>query len=146
VLDAQSYRILARYSVSPGRYPHGLAIDVAHRRLFSACDSLLVVLDADNGRVITVVRVDGLSEENAFDPGMQFVFMPFGPKGLAVLHEDSPDKYTIVQKIVDPRVTSSRVVVDEKTHRIFLPHTFGDKIFGYEIMSVTKSTTAASGQ
>jgi len=146
VLDAQNFNILAHYSVSPGREPNGLAMDIPHRRLFSACDSLLVVLDANNGRVVATIPTDGHSEENAFDPGTQLVFMPSGHNGLTILHEDSPDKYTLVQKIVDPRVTTLRVIVDERTHRIFLPHTFEDKTFGYEIMSASKPTVSARVQ
>jgi hypothetical protein len=136
VLDAQTLRVRAHYSVAPGRQPMGLAMDVRHRRLFAACDSMLVVLNADNGLVVATIPTDGHSDQNAFDAGTQLVFMPSGPKGLTIAHEDTPNKYTVVQHLVDPRVTSIRVVVDEKTHRLFLPHTFEGDMFGFEILAI----------
>lgn len=145
VIDARTLRILASYSVLPGLHPTALAIDAQHERLFSACDSTLIVLDATNGRVVASLHMNGHSDQNAYDPETRLILMPNGKGGgLAVIHEDTPDHYTIAQNITDGRLTSVRVTVDTKTHRIFSPHRFTDGIFGYEVLNLTPATTSAS--
>jgi hypothetical protein len=145
VIDTHSLRVVASYKVSVGRKPAALAIDAPHRRLFVGCDSLLVVLDADGGRVITTLPMNGWSDQNAFDPKSQLIFMPNGKaKGLTIVHEDTPDKYTIVQTVMDPRLTSSHVVIDDKTHRLFIPHRFADEVLGFEVLAPLGSSTSAT--
>ena len=69
--DAKTLVVKHRWPLAPGQEPTGLAIDVRHRRLFSGCDGKLIILDADNGKVLaalpTADGVDGV----VFDPARQ---------------------------------------------------------------------------
>lgn len=146
VIDSHSLTMEATYHLPAQCMPAGLAIDVRHRRLFVGCNNVLVVLDADHGNTVAKVPMDGQSDQNAFDPTTQLVFMPNGPgKGLTIMHEDTPNSYTVVQVLRDSRLSSMHVVLDTKTHRIFAPHRFADEVLGFEILAPTSQTAAAAG-
>jgi DNA-binding beta-propeller fold protein YncE len=136
VLDAKTLKVVAEYSVAPAKSPMGLAIDAKHHRLFAACDGQVAVLDADNGKVVATVAAPGHSDENAFDPGTGLLFEPGGAgKGITIIHEDAPDRYSVVQTLVDPAATSVKLVVDTKTHRVYMPHRTADKQFAYVVLA-----------
>src|ERR1700674_222752 len=52
VLDTHTYKIKARWPIAPAGQPVGMAMDLEHRRLFSAGRNppILVMMDADNGK------------------------------------------------------------------------------------------------
>ena len=81
--------------------PSALAIDAAHRRLFAGCASKIVaVVDPDAGRLVTTVDIGGGVDAGAFNPKTQQIFMSCGADGvLTVIHEDSPDKYSVLQNV-----------------------------------------------
>ena len=69
VIDAIKMKILFRWSIKPGEEPSGLAIDVKHHRLFSVCgNKLMVVVNAENGTVITSLPIGDRVDGCAFDP------------------------------------------------------------------------------
>ena len=56
-----------------------------------------------------------------FDPELKYVFSPNGGDGtLTVIHEDSPDKYSIVEN-VKTQVRARTMAIDTKTHKVYLP-------------------------
>jgi hypothetical protein len=58
-------------------------------------------------------------DANAFDPETGFAFASCGEGVLTVAHEDSPDKFSIVQNV--PTEKGARTMaVDPKTHEVFL--------------------------
>ena len=70
-----------------------------------------------------VVDVPGTPDQIAYSPGNGLLFVPGGDDGITVLHEDSPDTYSVVQTITDPRLAGANAVVfDPTTHRIIVPH------------------------
>lgn len=147
VLDARAMHLITKYSVAPGLRPMGLAIDTTHRRLFVSCAALLVVLDLEKGRVVATVPMTGNSDQNAFDPKNQLIFMSNGRgKGLTIVHEDSPDRFAIVQNIPDPRLTGLRVFLDSKTHNVYVSHLFPDSTLGFEVLHPSLSTTGIGRQ
>ena len=119
--DTRTLRVLHRWPLAPGEEPSGLAMDRQHRRLFAGCSNKkLIVLDADNGRVVSVLpigdRVDGV----AFDAPLHLVFSSNGDGTLTVIHEDGPDKYTVVENA--PTQTGGRTLaLDETTGAVYVP-------------------------
>jgi len=57
---------------------------------------------------------------NGFDPATQLAFASNGDGTLTVVHEDSPDKFTVVENVPTKR-GSRTMALDLKTHNIFLP-------------------------
>src|SRR5277367_790239 len=119
--DAQTLQELHRWPLKPAESPTGLAMDFAHRRLFSGCDAkLMPIVDADSGKIVATATIGDGVDATAFDPGTQLAFASNGEGTLTVIHEDSPDKFTVVENV--PTKKSARTMgLDLKTHNIFLP-------------------------
>ena len=119
-IDSQKLTATTHWSLAPCKEPSGLAMDLEHRRLFSGCDNKMVaVVDADTGKVIATPEIGDGVDANGFDPGTGFVFSSNGESGtLTVIHEDTPDKYTVVENV--PTQKSARTMtLDPKTHEVF---------------------------
>jgi DNA-binding beta-propeller fold protein YncE len=119
--DAQTLKELHRWPLRPAEGPSGLSMDLAHRRLFSTCDGkMMPVVDADSGKIVTTIAIGEGPDATAFDPGTQLAFASNGEGTLTVAHEDSPDRYSVVDNV--PTKKSARTMaLDLKTHNIFLP-------------------------
>jgi len=120
-LDAQSLKELHHWPLAPCKSPSGLAMDLTNRRLFSVCDEkVMAVVNADTGKVVATPAICDGPDAAAFDPSTGYVFASCGDGNLTVIHEDSPDKYTVIENV--PTKKSARTMgLDLKTHNIFLP-------------------------
>lgn len=120
-LDAQSLKELHKWPLAPCKSPSGLSMDVKNRRLYAVCDDKVsVVVNADTGKVVATPEIGNGPDASAFDPGTDTFFASCGEGVLTVIHEDSPDKYTVVENV--PTKRSARTMgLDLKTHNIFLP-------------------------
>jgi DNA-binding beta-propeller fold protein YncE len=120
-IDARKLAVLERWPVAPGKEPSSLAMDTNHRRLFIAChNELVVILNADNGKVVDKQPIGQGVDATAFDPETRLVFCSNGDGTVTVIHENSPDKYTVVETIkTQPR--SKTMALDPKTHNLFIP-------------------------
>jgi hypothetical protein len=120
-LDGKSLKELHNWPLAPCKSPSGLAMDLANRRLFSVCDEkVMAVVNADTGKVVATPAICDGPDAAAFDPATGYVFASCGDGNLTVIHEDSPDKYTVVENVATKK--SARTMgLDLKTHNIFLP-------------------------
>jgi len=120
-VNARTLQVEARWPLSPCEGPSGLAMDRVHRRLFAGCSNrLMAVVDADKGRVITLLPIGQGVDANRFDPGTAFAFASCGRDSvLTVVHEDDPDHFTVVAN-VPTRPGARTMEVDLTTHRVFL--------------------------
>lgn len=119
-IDSRSRTILNRWPLEPCEAPSGMAIDTEHRRLFVGChNKLMAIMDADSGKVIATVPIGEGVDGNGFDPGTQLAFASNGDGTLTVVHEDSPDKYTVVENVATKK-SARTMALDSKTHNIFL--------------------------
>jgi DNA-binding beta-propeller fold protein YncE len=100
-----------------------------HHRLFSACgNSKLVVLDSDTGKVVATPAIGEDPDGVVFDSATGRIFTSNADSTLTVLHEDLPDRYSLVQTVATA-VGAKQIALDAQTGRIFLPtgH-FGPKL------------------
>lgn len=118
--DAQKLTETHRWPLAPCKSPSGLSMDVKNRRLFSVCDEkVMAVTDADTGKVVATPTICDGPDASAFDPATNLAFASCGDGNLTVVHEDSPDKFTVVENV--PTKRSARTMgLDLKTHKIFL--------------------------
>jgi YVTN family beta-propeller protein len=120
VIDANKLSVLTHWSVSPGAEPTGLAMDTKTDRLFIACDKRMIVMDAENGKIIADLPTGEGTDGAEFDPGTKLAFAPNGEGTLTVIHEDSKDKFTIAENVkTQPRART--MAIDTSTHKIYLP-------------------------
>jgi DNA-binding beta-propeller fold protein YncE len=119
-LDPKNLKIKSRWPLAPCQEPSGLAIDVKNHRLFAGCDNnMMAVVNADTGKLITTLPIGNGVDANGFDPETGFAFASCGEGVLTVAHEDSPDKFSVVQSVPTQRGART-MTLDPKTHRIFL--------------------------
>jgi DNA-binding beta-propeller fold protein YncE len=120
VIDTTTHAVVSQWPIAPGEEASGMAIDVAHHRLFLGCHNrLMVMMDSATGKVVATVPIGEGVDANAFDPGTQLAFSSNGEGTVTIAKEDSPDKLTVVQTLVtEPRART--MAVDPKTHRIYL--------------------------
>jgi DNA-binding beta-propeller fold protein YncE len=119
-IDSRALLVTATWPLAPCESPSGMAMDAAHRRLFSGChNKIMAVVDADSGRVVASAPIGLGVDANQFDPGTGFAFSSNGSGTLSVIHEDSPDQFTAVEEV--PTQTGARTMaIDPKTHEVFL--------------------------
>ena len=100
-IDSKSLKIKSRWPLAPAGAPTALAIDLEHRRLFSAGrkPQMLVVLDADSGKVIQSFPITGGVDAAAYDPETGLIFASTREGMIHVFHQDSPDKYSEVETV-----------------------------------------------
>jgi len=59
MINVKTWKVEQTWSISPGEGPSGLALDNENHRLFSATDKLMVILDAETGKVVATVPTGG---------------------------------------------------------------------------------------
>src|ERR1700680_2327857 len=67
--DMKAFAIKGTWPLAPCEGPSAMAFDSAHRRIFVACDKVMVVVNADNGKVVASPPIGGGPDGNGFDPG-----------------------------------------------------------------------------
>jgi YVTN family beta-propeller protein len=119
-LDPDKLEIKSRWPLAPCEEPTGLAIDRKNRRLFSGCgNKLMAVVDADSGKIISTLPIGEGVDASAFDPETALAFASCGEGVLTVLHEDSPDKFSVAENVPTERGART-MALDLASHQIFL--------------------------
>ena len=121
VVDSRENKVLAHWPIAPGEEPTGLAIDREHHRLFAGCgNEMMVVVDTDQGKVLTTAPVGAGVDGIAFDPELGLIVTPNGRDGtLTVIKEDPAGTFKVVQTL--KTATGARTITrDPKTHRFYL--------------------------
>lgn len=119
-IDTKEHKVVNRWPIAPGEEASGMAIDLAHHRLFLGCgNKLMVMMDSANGKVVGSVPIGDRVDANAFDPETGLAFASCGDGTVTIAHEDSPDKLTVVQTLKTERGAKT-MALDPKTHKIYL--------------------------
>jgi len=96
-------------------------MDVNSRRLFSGCDNhMMAIVNADTGKVVATPAIGEGVDATAFDPATSFAVSSNDEGTLTVIHEDSPDEFTVVANVLTKK-SARTMALDLKTHNIFLP-------------------------
>lgn len=119
IFDSRSLAVLGTYPLAPCEGPSGMAMDIAHSRLFIGCSNkLMAVMDARTGAVLTTLPIGQGVDANGFDPSSGLAFSSNGDGTLTVVHEDTPDTFSVVTNV--PTLPRARTMtVDTRTGRIY---------------------------
>jgi DNA-binding beta-propeller fold protein YncE len=127
VIDPAQNAVVAHWPTAPAKSPHGLALDSASGRLFSAGNNgQLVVIDLASGRVIGSVAIVAKVDQIAFDPGLRRIYCA------------ASDTLSVVQATPDGAVFlgnvasfpgAKNVAVDAKTHAVWTTYTDGKNAY-----------------
>jgi YVTN family beta-propeller protein len=125
-VDANGLTVLHSWPLAPGKTATALAFDPETRRLFVGCrgGQLMVVLDADTGKVVATAPIGERVDAAAFDPASKLVFMSNGGGTISVYHADGNDRYSLVETITT-NAGSKTMGLDPKTHNLFVPANLG---------------------
>ncbi|HXC32711.1 MAG TPA: YncE family protein [Verrucomicrobiae bacterium] len=120
-IDARTNTIKSRWPTDPAGAPTSMAIDQKNRRLFSAGrgPQFVIMMDADNGKVLQSYPISAGVDANAFDAGTGLLFVATREGMMHIYHEDSPSKLSEVQA-VKTEYGAKTLQVDPKTHKVFL--------------------------
>jgi YVTN family beta-propeller protein len=119
--DAAKLQIRSHWPLGEGEEPSGLAFDRKHGRLFAVCgNKKLVVLDSLSGKIVATLPIGAGVDAASFDDKERLAFASNGEGNLTVIHEDSPDKFTVVDTVSTQRGART-MTLDRKTHKLYLP-------------------------
>jgi YVTN family beta-propeller protein len=116
--DTKTLAVKGTWSLAPCDGPSALAADTKNHRLFAACDKMIAVFNPDTGKVVATPAIGGDPDGDGFDPGNGLVFASVREGLLTVIHQDSPDKYSIVGN-VNTQFGARTMTLDPKTHHVF---------------------------
>jgi YVTN family beta-propeller protein len=120
-IDPRAKKVTAVWPLRDCEEPSGLAIDVAHHRLFSVCrNKVMAVTDSSNGKAIASVPIGEGPDAARYDARRGLVFSSNGRSGtLTVAREITPDRYRVLANV--PTQKSARTMaLDEASGEIFL--------------------------
>jgi DNA-binding beta-propeller fold protein YncE len=119
-IDAKSAKVTRRWSTAPCKQPVSMAIDTAHRRLFSGCRSgVMAVSDYQAGKVVATVPIGAGVDGAGYDVASGNAFASNADGTLTVIHQDSPDQYKVVDRVQTPP-GSRNMGLDPTNHRVFV--------------------------
>lgn len=120
-IDTNTHQIVNHWPIAPGEEATGLDIDLAHHRLIIGCSNeKIIIMDSTTGKVVASIDAGKGIDATAFDSGNQLAFASAGGSGtVTIAHEDSPDKFTVVQTLTTER-SARTMTLDASTHKIYL--------------------------
>lgn len=120
VIDTKTWKVIATWPIAACDGPTGIAMDRASNRIFSGCGKTSVVTDASSGKVVAqIANGDGV-DALGWDQSQKLMYIPAGRDGnVTVVHEDSPDKYTVVATVAT-QPGAKTISVDPTTHNAYL--------------------------
>lgn len=121
VIDAKTWKSVTSWSIAPCESPTGIAYDAPTNRVFSGCGKTSVVVDGTSGKVVaTITNGDGV-DALGWDPSQKLIYIPGGGGDgtVTVVHQDSPDKYTVVETVTTFKGAKT-IAVDPVRHMAYL--------------------------
>src|SRR5213593_3645186 len=127
VVDVKTMKATAHYPFGDVGGCNGLALDAKNRILFAACarsgnppaaEPKMVILRADNGKILTTLPLAGGSDGAVFNPATMEAFSTHGNGTLTVVKEKNPTTFEVEQNL--QTMNGARTITfDNKTNHIF---------------------------
>jgi DNA-binding beta-propeller fold protein YncE len=120
VVDLKTMKAIKSWPLSPCEGPTGIAYDSTNNRVIAGCGKASVVLDGTSGKIVaTIANGDGV-DALGWDPSEKLIYIPAGrDSNVTVVHQDSPDKYTVVATVPTMRGAKT-IAVDPVKHVAYL--------------------------
>jgi DNA-binding beta-propeller fold protein YncE len=100
VLDAKAMKVLTSFPIDPCKGPTGIAYDQTSNRIFSGCGKTSAVVDPVTGKIVATIQNGDGVDALGWDPSEKLIYIPAGrDSSVTIIHEDSPDKYSVVAKV-----------------------------------------------
>jgi hypothetical protein len=120
-IDSRSLKVKSHWPIAPAGAPAPIAMDRDHRRLFVAGrePAMLVVMNADDGKVIQSFPISGGADADVYDSKTGLIYVSTREGWVHIFHEDSPDHYSEAGNL-KTELGAKTMAYDPKTERIFV--------------------------
>ena len=128
-IDAKAMKVTAHYDFGDkGSRCNGLALDVKNRVLFAACGQsgipsvtppqpMMVILNAEDGKIITSLPLAGGSDGAVFNPATMEAYSSHGNGTMTIVKENSPTSFAVEQDL-QTMAGAKTLTLDTKTNHI----------------------------
>ena len=118
-LDAKTLSQTAEWPLTGCESPSGMAIDTAHRRLYSVCDGkVMAATDADSGKVLKLIPIGDGPDAAGYDDKNQVAFSSNGDGTLTVVNTKG-DKFDVVQTVTTQK-SGRTMAFDSATGKVYI--------------------------
>jgi hypothetical protein len=129
VVDAKAMTVTGHYDLGDkGNGVAGLAIDAKNHILFAACRNsgippaspaapMMVILNANDGKIITTLPLAGSTDGAVFNPATMEAFSTQGNGTMTIVKENSPTSFVVEQNL-DTMAGAKTLTLDTKTNHI----------------------------
>ncbi len=122
VVDVKTLKLITKYDLgdSAGE-PGGLGLDVKNHILFAMCANpdVCVVVNADDGKVLATLPLDGGTDGGGFNPATMEAWSSQRNGTLTIIKEKSPTSFA-VEQTVQTKAGCKTSSLDTKNNRIVL--------------------------
>ncbi len=119
-IDTRKAAVVATWALPGCNEPAGLAMDEKTRRLFVGChNKQLLVLNADNGKVVATLPIGEGVDANAFDAEKNLIFSSQSDGTLSIIKQESADKYSVQQTVATQKFART-MALNPTSHEVYL--------------------------
>jgi YVTN family beta-propeller protein len=119
-IDSMNNTVKTHWPIAPAEQATAIDLDVQHHRLFiGGRNKMLAIMDTDSGKIIQTFPIGAGVDTNIFEPSSGLLFTAAREGTLHVFHEDSPDKFSVVET-VKTEFGARNMALDPKTHMLFI--------------------------
>ncbi|NVD73406.1 YncE family protein [Duganella sp. BJB1802] len=126
VIDIAAGKVVAHWPLAGCEEPTGLALDIAHARLFAACkNKLAAVVDARDGKHVAGFAIGAHPDAVAYDAATGRIYVSNGDSAtLTVAQQLTPDRYSVLAQV--PTAAGAKTMAfDPATKNVYLPASIG---------------------
>jgi len=122
VIDIAAGKVIAHWPLAGCEEPTGLALDIAHARLFAACkNKLATVVDARDGKHVADFAIGTHPDAVAYDAATGRIYVSNGDSAtLTIVQQLTPDRYDVLAQ-VPTTVGAKTMAFDPATKYVYLP-------------------------
>jgi glutamine cyclotransferase len=120
VVDLKTMKVVTKYDLGDGAgEPGGLGFDAKNHILFAMCarPNVCVVVNADDGKVLTTLPIGNGTDGGAFNPNTMEAFSSQRDGTLTVIKETSPTAFA-VEQTVQTKSGCKTLTLDTKNNRV----------------------------
>ena len=118
-IDTKAMKFVRSFPLAGCDGPAPLGFDPANRILFSGCgNKVMMVSDADTGKILTSVPIGGDPDGIAFDAARKRLFVANRDGAWTVIDQQAKDRYSVNQSLKIDQYAKT-AALDPATHRVF---------------------------